>query len=269
MVIKSQDNKKYKGWQRLLRKKYRDKEGRYLIEGENLIEEAVRSKVTIEEVILCQGEKGNLAFNENLLEILPPELETYYVEGSLFNKLAPTETSQGIMAVVKKEEQKDSWFQGEGLKSNFIVLDRLQDPGNIGTIIRTAEGAGFGGVIAVKGTGDIYSPKVVRAAAGSIFRMPFIFVDSAEDLLELLKSKGLKSVVTSFDTSFYPYEVDMKEKTAIIIGNEGNGVSKELIDKADIKVKIPMPGGIDSLNAAVAAGILMFQSVEQCFEHGY
>lgn len=246
--IKSRDNRIYKECQKLSQKKHRDRQGLYLIEGYNLIREAPSAE--IQYVILRKGEEA---------EGLPAE-KVFVMEPALFDKLAQTETSQGIIAVMTKAA-----YTLEGLKErcgpgrNLVVLDRLQDPGNIGTIIRTAEGAGYAAVAAVKGTGDIYSPKTIRAAAGSVFRIPIIQVEDNRELRSLADSLGKALTVTSFDTDNYYYDVDLSGDIALVIGNEGNGVSEELLDMADIKVKIPMEGNLESLNASVAAGILMYE----------
>ena len=149
----------------------------------------------------------------------------------------------------------------ENAGGNFVVLDRLQDPGNIGTILRTADAAGYKLAVVMKGTADVFSPKVVRAATGSLFRMPVVFMDSEEELLEFTRAAGKKTVATCFDTDLYYYDVNLKENIALIIGNEGNGISETLIASSDVKIKIPMHGNIESLNASVAAGILMYEAV--------
>ena len=149
----------------------------------------------------------------------------------------------------------------EGGGGNFVVLDRLQDPGNIGTILRTADAAGYSLAIVLKGTADVFSSKVVRAATGSLFRMPVVFMDSVDELMEFTRAAGKKLVATCFDTDRYYYDENLKENIALIIGNEGSGISRELIECSDLKIKIPMHGNIESLNASVAAGILMYEAV--------
>lgn len=250
--ITSKDNKIVKLCEQLSTRKYRDRLGLYLIEGENLIAEAVREGAEVETVLMRKGYEG-----------LPEGLEskTFVLEAKLFDKLACTDTSQGILAIVKKTEVSQDEFIKNGAVGNFVVLDRLQDPGNIGTIIRTADAAGYSLVIAMKGTADIFSPKVVRAATGSLFRVPVVFMNDYDELVSFVKAAGGKLVATCFDTDRYYYDVDLTENVALIIGNEGNGISQELIDRADIKIKIPMAGTIESLNAAVAAAILMYEGV--------
>ena len=251
--ISSKENRIYKECTRLARKKYRDREGRYLIEGENLIREAILCGEKIEYLLVRDGASfDELTGNDH-----------YVLDSSLFDGLAQTETSQGILGVVRKR----GWDQDDLAKlpsgSNLVVLDRLQDPGNIGTIIRTAEGAGYGAVLCMKGTGDVYSPKVVRAAAGSLFRMPVIQVEDPAELTELLHRFGKKLAVTCIGDDTVYYRAGLSEDVALVIGNEGNGCSSEMIAAADIRVSIPMKGRLESLNASVAAGILMYEAMRR------
>lgn len=247
--IHSRDNRIFKECQKLSQKKYRDREGLYLIEGFNLMQE-----VPAEE--LCY-----MVLREGVLPDGLPEGEAYVMDGKLFDRLAQTETSQGVIAVVRKQVWTVEKLRAEtGQNSNFVVLDRLQDPGNIGTIIRTAEGAGYAAVIAVKGTADIYSPKTIRAAAGSVFRIPIVHVEDNRELGSLAAGLGKKLVVTSLDTDTLYFDADLSRNVALVIGNEGSGVSRELMEMADVRVRIPMEGSLESLNASVAAGILMYEA---------
>ncbi|MCI8608248.1 MAG: RNA methyltransferase [Firmicutes bacterium] len=250
--ISSTDNRMIKLCQQLAHRKYRDKLGLYLIEGENLVDEAISEGADIETVLVREGYDG-----------LPSCLEekAFWIKDGLFTRLAQTDTSQGILAIVRKREFSQATWMEKGALGNFVVLDRLQDPGNIGTIIRTADAAGYSLVVAMKGTADVYSPKVVRAAAGSLFRVPVVLINDNEELISFIKAAGGKLVATCFDTDRYYFEEDLTENVALIIGNEGNGISPDLIENADVKVKIPMTGAIESLNAAVAAAILMYEKV--------
>ena len=249
--ISSKDNKIFRLCEQLTHKKYRDKLGLYLIEGENLLEEAVKNGAGIKTVLMCRDYRGSLFGTED---------KSFCLSDKLFEQLAQTETTQGIMAIVEKPELSPDRFLDKG-GGNFIVLDRLQDPGNIGTILRTADAAGYELAIVMKGTADVFSPKAVRAATGSLFRMPVVFMDSVDELMEFTRAAGKKLVATCFDTDRYYYDENLKENIALIIGNEGNGISRELIEGSDLKIKIPMHGNIESLNASVAAGILMYEAV--------
>ncbi|MCI6011251.1 MAG: RNA methyltransferase [Firmicutes bacterium] len=257
--ITSKDNKIVKLCEQLAARKYRDRLGLYLIEGENLLEEAVQEGAAVETVLIRRDCRK-----------IPPGLEdrTYILGDGLFRKLSLTDTSQGSLAIVKKPEVSRKALLEQGAAGNFVVLDRLQDPGNIGTIIRTADAAGYGLVAVMKGTADVFSPKVVRAAAGSLFRVPVVFMNDYDELVTFVRAAGVKLAATCFDTDRYYYEEDLRENVALIIGNEGNGISPELIGRADIKIKIPMAGSIESLNAAVAAAVLMYETVRQRARQG-
>ena len=249
--ISSKDNKIFRLCEQLSHKKYRDKLGLYLIEGENLLEEAVKNGAAIKTVLMCRDYRGSLFGTED---------KAFCLSDKLIEQLSQTETTQGIMAIVEKPELSPDLFLNRG-GGNFIVLDRLQDPGNIGTILRTADAVGYELAIVMKGTADVFSPKAVRAATGSLFRMPVVFMDSVDELMEFTRAAGKKLVATCFDTDRYYYDENLKENIALIIGNEGSGISRELIECSDLKIKIPMHGNIESLNASVAAGILMYEAV--------
>ncbi len=266
-LITSGENQIYKTAAQLKQKKYRDEQGKYLIEGPNLIREALQNGGDIEMIIRSSEFPEEDFVSENLDPALTAA-EVAVMSPGLFRKLSETETPQGILAVVKKRVYTEKKFFSENPsvtynKSNIIVLDRLQDPGNIGTILRTADAAGYMGAILLKGTADIYSPKIVRAAAGSLFRLPVLLADTPGQVVRLLKGHGKNIVCTALSSSRYYYGVELAENAAVIIGNEGNGVCDEFLEQSDIVIKIPMEGTIESLNAAVSAGILMYESVRQ------
>ena len=250
--IRSKDNKIWKRCEQLTMRKYRDRSGLYLIEGENLLDEAIRNHVRIETVLV----------REDCQKALPPEAadKAFLLDARLFDKLAQTVTSQGILAVVAKAEVRKEDFIGLP-GSNFIVLDRLQDPGNIGTILRTADAAGYKLAILMKGTADVYAPKVVRAATGSLFRMPVVSMASTEELVEFTRAAGKKLTATCLDAQRCYYDEDLTHDIALVIGNEGSGVAPALIESSELRIKIPMQGNIESLNAAVAAGVLMYEAM--------
>ena len=248
--IISKDNRIYKLCGQLSQKKHRDRLGKYLIEGENLIDEAAKTGADIETVLMRRGYPK-----------IPEELSdrAFELDERLFDGLSQTQTSQGIIAIVTKPQRhKEEFACAPG---NFVVLDRLQDPGNIGTILRTADAAGYRLAIVMKGTADIFSPKTVRAATGSLFRMPVVFMDSNSELVEFTRAAGKRLVATCFDTQRCYFDEDLTDNIALVIGNEGNGICQEIIESSDSKIKIPMHGNIESLNASVAAGILMYEAV--------
>ena len=246
--ITSRSNEIFKNALKLTRKKYRDLEGKYLLEGIKPLKDAVAQGIAIDCIFFREDA-------ENGIGIISDDIQTIELERTLFDELSDTENSQGVIAVVKKKPQDCFGFMSPG---TVVILDRLQDPGNLGTIIRTAEAAGVTGILAIKGTGDIYSPKVCRSAAGSLLRMPVAEGLETGEAVRICKEAGKKIAVSCLEGAVDYRDAALDENTAIVIGNEGQGVSDELMELADIKVKIPMKGEIESLNAAVAAGILMY-----------
>lgn len=255
--IESQDNNRIKLVRKLQSKKGRDETGKFVIEGMNLVSEAIERGVAIDFVMVSSEFDGGSFLVDciNSESVLVCE-----VSAQLMNKIADADNGVGILAVIDKAviEPKNVELSSD---ANVLVLDRLQDPGNIGTMIRTAVAAGYSMIYAIKGTADILSPKVLRATAGMIFDMPVVYVKDAGELREILHRFGLKIAVTAVDGGVPYYQADLKKGVALVIGNEGNGVSDEMLDAADIKVTIPMNGEIESLNAAVSAAILMYETV--------
>ena len=258
-TIKSKDNTTYKSALKLTKKKYRDETGLYLLEGVKPLEDAISMGIKVKTIFLCEGMQKAEIFPEDICMML---------DERLFANLSDTGTSQGVIAVAEKKKCTFAQFAKEAAEGNgnVVVMDRLQDPGNIGTIIRTAEAAGYRGVIMVAGSGDVYSPKVVRAAAGSLFRMPIIKAADGQEAAKVVHDIGKKLTVTCLENATNCFETDLTENIALVIGNEGRGVSESLMGLSDIRVKIPMAGSIESLNAAVAAGILMYQSQKKINE---
>lgn len=261
--ITSADNPIWKAAMRLTAKRERDRAGAYLAEGFHLLDEGVKSGAVLRSVFV----RESLLLREpGLLDPWPQaERAAVSVGDSLFDRGVDTETPQGVLSVVEKQSWSEEAFfskAGEG-RGNLLLLDRLQDPGNVGTVLRTAEAAGFGGVVVLKGTADVYGPKAVRAAAGCLFRLPLYFAEDGEEALGLLKKRGKRVLASTPYGDRYYYDVDMRENVCLVIGNEAGGVCRKILDRCDAAVKIPMAGGAESLNAAVAAGILIFESARQ------
>ena len=257
--ITSAQNAKVKRVKELLaQSKARRRAGEFVCEGRRLCEEIPPE--LIREVWMSES------FAERERD-LPEDVRTFVVPDSLFRSVSDTAGPQGMLAVVRMPEQArtgagpDPCAEQAGPEPRVILmLEGLQDPGNLGTIFRTAEAAGMAGVVLLKGCADVYSPKVVRAAAGSLFRMD-IFTGAEEELLiDKLKNFDRKIVVTALEGASDYTDVTYDNNCAIVIGNEGQGVSRGFLDHADLKIKIPMAGAIESLNAAVAAGIIMYES---------
>lgn len=244
-------------------KKNRDKEGAYLVDGFHVCMEALKLGKAVDQVILSEGAAEK---DSRILQLAEAgQVKTVTVPDNVFRKIADVETPVGVAAIVKKDIwTAEDFFSADkagdktGGKANYLVLDRIRDPGNGGSLIRTSEAAGFKGVIVLKGSVDVYSPKVVRAGAGSILRQPLLFPDSPAKLISLLKEYGKSLVVTSLQGGRPYLEVKAREGIALAIGNEGQGISEELMEEAELFIEIPMSGQVESLNAAVAGGILMY-----------
>lgn len=185
------------------------------------------------------------------------------VSDKVFAQMSETKTPQGILAVVKMLEYSLLDIIGKAETPLITVLENIQDPGNLGTIIRTSEGAGVTGIIMSKDTVDIYNPKTIRSTMGALFRMPFIYVDSLSDLLADLKKQGIKLFAAHLKGSKEYYNENFRVPAAILIGNEGNGLTDDITKCTDTLVKIPMNGGLESLNAAVSAAIILYEALRQ------
>lgn len=247
--ISSTQNEKYKFFKSLNQKKYRSKTGLYTVEGIKSVSDAVSSGAPIEALIVSDS------FFSMQEDLIPQGFEIYIISDSIFSPLSDTEAPQGIIAVIRKRDTAAS----PDTSKAYIYCDRLQDPGNLGTIIRTADAAGFGGILLSKDCADLYSPKTMRASMGSFFHTDVI-ENCTKDNLSELKSKGFSVVcgVLSDKTVNYT-SVDFRKPVIIVIGNEANGICDEILKISDYDVKIPISGKAESLNAAVAAGILMYE----------
>ncbi len=191
------------------------------------------------------------------------------VSEEVMKKMSDTQTPQGVLAVVSQYHYtKEEVFEGynkddEGALPLMLILENIQDPGNLGTMLRSGEGAGVTGVILSKGCADIYNPKVVRSTMGSIFRVPFIYVEDVPAVLKELSDSGVHTYAAHLKGQKNYDEFDYRKPTAFLIGNEGNGLTKETADAAEIYVLIPMKGAVESMNAATSSAILTFEASRQ------
>ena len=184
------------------------------------------------------------------------------VSPEVFGKMSDTRTPQGILCVVKRPE----YCLEQMLSSSgplLLVLENLQDPGNVGTILRTGEGAGVTGVILSEGTVDVYNPKTIRATMGSVFRVPHVYEKDLVKTVGTLRENGIRTYAAHLEGEKYYDSFSFRAGTAFLIGNEGMGLSRELAETADEYLKIPMEGSVESLNAAVTASILMYEAHRQ------
>ena len=186
------------------------------------------------------------------------------VSDECFQKMSDTLTPQGVLCVLKKlHYDLTNILQKTDTGSLFVFLENLQDPGNLGTIMRTSEGAGVHAVIMTKKTVDIYNPKTIRATMGSIYRVPFIYIEETRQTIELLKENKVRVYAAHLKGTTYYDGQDYTGSTAFLIGNEGNGLTEETAVMADTYIKIPMHGKLESLNAAIATSLLIYEAERQ------
>ena len=259
-MITSTSNAKIKRIVQLRKKKKaRDVEGVFLVEGIRMfreIPEKLLQEIYISES--CEEKEGKEIRRRASACGIRPEL----VSDGVFAYLSDTQTPQGILCVVGQlsyslEEVADASCP------HMLVLDRLQDPGNVGTILRTAEGAGVTGILLDGECADIYNPKTIRSTMGSIFRMPFYYIQDLEEGIRYLKKRGICTYAAHLEGKRAYDEEDYRRPCAFLIGNEGNGLRPEIADLADTYIRIPMAGEVESLNAAIASAVLMFEAGRQ------
>lgn len=245
----------------LYKKKERKKSGLFIIEGIKIIEEVIDRDYSFKNIIytdsLLYNKDGNRFFSKikNMKNLI-------HVPENIFKDISGTESPQGVLALVYINASKIEDLNVDG-SSFLLYLDEVQDPGNMGTIIRTADAFNIDGIILRDGCVDPYNPKVVRATMGSIFRVPLYFANDGVGEIIKLKQLGMSVYSSSLEDSLDISKIDFSEKSIVVIGNESNGVSREVYDISDSLIKIPMPGGSESLNAGVAASIIMYEAMTQ------
>lgn len=276
-IISSKDNKRIKYIRSLLEKgNIRKKNHQFVVEGIKLVDEALEYGKVLEVVCavslydeLISGDlSGNrlLAENDkNITNYVKKESSLLVVSDTVFKSMSETKTPQGILAVAEMPDYRllDKGFLEQAYTKNgkikLLVLEDTADPGNLGTIMRTAEAAGVTGVIMGKGTVDIFNPKVVRSTMGSIFRLPFTYVEDLKETIQKLKTQGISFYATHLKGKKSYKDIKYCDSSAILVGNEARGLSDEVADLADTYVLIPMQGKVESLNAAVAAALMMYE----------
>lgn len=257
-MITSTSNQRIKEIVQLQKKnRARNTEGIFIVEGIRMVREIPEDKLKA----LYVTEE----FYKKHKAELPGNVKPEFVTPTVFSYISDTKTPQGVLAIVwqNKYTLADILKKGTEKKEMLLVLDNLQDPGNLGTIFRTAEAAGVTGIILSKDSVDIYNPKVIRSTMGAIFRMPFVYVEKLTDTIEELKAHQIQVYAAHLDGKNAYDEECYLNGTAYLIGNEGNGLRQEVADCADTWIRIPMLGQAESLNAAVAASILMFEAARQ------
>ena len=257
-TITSKDNELIKHIRKLKDKKYRDESNEYVVEGVKLVEEAVKENAKIKQIIVCEDTTRTYEIPTHIM-IEIAKYECISVSDKIFNIITQVTNPQGIMAIIEKNAQDAQIDYSQDI---IVVLDDVQDPGNLGTILRTVDSIGLNQIIVSKGTADAFNSKVVRSTMGAIFRIKIIEVEDLAQAIKEMRKHHFKLMVTSLQTKNSIYDIDFNKKI-IVIGNEANGVSKEIQDMADEKAKIPMLGRTESLNASVAAGVVMYEYVRQ------
>lgn len=254
-LIESKNNPLIKDVKKLHEKKHRLLMKKFIVEGLRFVGEALKESDLIDSLFISKSyvDKYKYLLDNNLIS----EKKVFIVEDNIFKCLCYTESPQGIIAVCNITKEIFNITDGF-----YILVDKVQDPGNLGTIIRSAHASGAKAVILTKGTVDLYNHKVLRSTMGSIFYIPIIEDEKCE-YINALKAKGFKFLVSSLDTDKNFYDIDLTKNLVICVGNEGNGVSEDIYKLSDIKAKIPMPGGAESLNVSIAASIMMFEVIRQ------
>ncbi len=244
--IESIQNKQVKEWKKLLTRKGRKKQQQYIIEGAHLVEEALKANASLSHILIREDKVAE--YDHYISK------ETVLISTEVADELSDAVTNQGILAILNINESEESLT----LKKPLLMLDEVQDPGNVGTLIRSADAAGFEGVIIGKGSVDLYNPKTIRSAQGSHFHLPVIHAD-LYDWTEKLKQKQIPVYGTALDDRAVSYQMIKTPKNfALIVGNEGNGVHPDLLKMTTKNLYIPIKGEAESLNVAVAGSILMF-----------
>ncbi|WP_332649901.1 TrmH family RNA methyltransferase [Lysinibacillus sp. 54212] len=247
--IESTQNALVKHWKKLVtQRKEREKTGEFIIEGFHLVEEALKNKEQIVQIIVRDGVDLPLLWAID-------DVQTVQVNDAVAKEIAETEKSQGVFAHCKQKEVSETEMAAW---RKVLLVDAVQDPGNIGTMIRTADAAGIDAVILGKGCVDAFNPKTMRSAQGSHFHIPVVRGD-LDEWIDRLQDDNVKVFGTALEEAISYKEVDVKDAFALIVGNEGSGISPQLLAKTDQNVIIPIFGGAESLNVAVATGILLYQ----------
>jgi len=256
--ITSTSNAKYKYIKSLLQKKARQKNGEFTVEGIKSVRDAIGAGWEISMIAVSESFSDEQCFD------YPENVPVYRIPDNMFAALCDTETPQGIMAVLKMRSSAE--FRSD-MSKVYIYCDSVSDPGNLGTIIRTADAIGAGGVLLSGGCVDIYAPKTIRATMGSFFHID-VWESFDYEMLAEMKKSGYKIVSGALiENSITHIECDMTVPVVIVVGNEANGVSEAVLGMSDECVKIPIVGMAESLNVSVAAGVLMYEALRQRMQH--
>lgn len=260
-MITSATNKQIKELSALIKKaKERKSKGVFVVEGTKMVAEA--PKEWLRAIYVSESYEKNIENQELLQRLKKSKVAFEILSDSVFKSVSDTQTPQGVLAVVSMPSYTlEQLLQKD--KTHLLILESIQDPGNLGTMIRTGEGAGITGIIMNKTTVDIFNPKTIRSTMGSIYRVPFFITDSLEDILVKLKKRGVNLYAAHLKGQHSYEKEDYTSACGFLIGNEGNGLSDEIANLANTYIKIPMEGQVESLNAAISATLLMYEANRQ------
>ncbi|WEK53472.1 MAG: RNA methyltransferase [Candidatus Cohnella colombiensis] len=259
--ISSVANPRVKQWAKLLERKYREREGKFLLEGVHLVKEALAAGWPIEVVAYDEGSEVADLFAQEMESVSADPPTWVSVSPDVIAKCCETESPQPIFAVAyKRPITKEALFRAE--QGLVVVLDGVQDPGNVGTIVRSAAASGATAVVLGKGTADLYNPKTIRSTMGALFHVPVLEVDLREVLPEA-KLQGVAVAGTSLQAARSCYDYDFRRNVWLVFGNEGSGLSHQVSELIDDHLIIPMTGRAESLNVAMAATVLLFEAQRQ------
>lgn len=256
-IITSKDNENIKNIKKLKERKYRDLNNEYIIEGIKIIKEAINEKANIKKIIVCEECLANNLLDDKLLYEIA-KYDCIYVTKKIFETITDVSNPQGILAIVEKNNKREINYK----EDIIIALDGIQDPGNLGTILRTIDSANLTQIIVSKDTVDAYNQKVVRSTMGAIFRINIVEVENLKETLKNIKKHKYKIMCTDLSANKNIYEADYNKKV-LVIGNEANGVTQEVLELADEKIIIPMLGKTESLNASVATSIIIYEYIRR------
>lgn len=235
-------------------KKFRAEYGLFVAEGLRITKDALLEKGVAEQLLLTETAAGK--FSDELFPVISRNVRVTVISDELGNKISSTQQTQGVFVICRMPPDRSISFSGDG---KYIVLCNVRDPGNAGMIIRTADALGIGGVI-MSGCCDLYSPKVIRSTMGSVFRMNIRTEDNIDKVFDILKNAGIRTYAAVIDDGADPVgSFRFVPPSAVFIGNEGNGLPADVSQRCDRKITIPMSGRTDSLNVAMAAGIIMWE----------
>lgn len=256
-------NPRIKYVRRLANHRFRDKEKKFLVEGIRFVEEIINSAWPVEMLVYSKKITENLRAKNIFNTAAACNVSLIEVEEDVFSELAETSTPQGIIAVAAQRIRSLDDLEIDNEPALLVLVDGVQDPGNLGAIVRSADAAGAGGVILLKGTADIFNPKALRATMGSIFHLPVLQGAAADEVLPYLRHRGIKTVAGDPRGNRVLSDINLKVPCALVVGGEAEGIGTILKENVDELARIPMPGRAESLNVAISSGIMLYEALRQ------